>query len=97
MNAETVLARLRSELSHWETRIGELRVQADLAGKELEARRKEVLDSFEREYRDARRKLEELSEGGREDLSSELSAVRESVRAGWDELRRTYEDLRKRN
>ena len=90
MNPRDVLERLKGEVGQWRTRLDELRLQAGLGKLELRDRREEVMKNFDRSYRDARKRLDEVSGGAQ----GELETLRKSVDAGWKELRKTYDELR---
>ena len=88
---DDIQKRLKKELEDWRTRLGELRVQASLGKMELRDKKEELERAFERARSEAERKLGELKKTG----GAELSAVTKSIEAGWDELRKTYAELRK--
>ncbi len=81
--------RLRDELQHWRTRVDELRVRAHLGSMEFRDKLEETGDTLEPVARSAARRLEQLGRNGAEEVRS----VVRSLRAGWDEVRRTHREL----
>jgi len=80
---------LRAELDQWRARVDHLRVQANLGGKEARDKLRELETTLEPAFDQARRRLDQLAAGGAE----EAGTLIKSLRAGWDEVRRTYRDL----
>ncbi len=89
MTDQTTLERLRAELDEWRARLDQLRVKANLGGKEARDKLREIEKRLEPEVDKAKRRLDEAVESG----ASEARTIATSLRAGWDELLRTYRAL----
>lgn len=81
--------RLREELDGMRTRLDELRVKGKLGTMELRDKLAEYKQAFDPAYAKAKQKLGDLAESG----VDESKALAESLRAGWDEVRRTHQEL----
>lgn len=82
------LEAMKKELERWQTRLGEFRVKAHLT--RMEAHDK--LDEFERAYLSAKDGLAEVRRKGK----VEWKAVTSAIESGWEELRGTYQEIKKK-
>lgn len=89
---QQAIDRLKQDLETWRTRLDEVKVKASLAKLEAKDGSAETLDRFERRYAEARETLREWKESGR----VEWTAATESLRAGWEQARDTYRELKAR-
>jgi len=80
---------LQDNLAGMRVRFEELRVKGNLGKMELRDKLEELRDAFDPAYTKAKKAIAELSDSGRE----ESHTLAKSLRAGWDELRRTHKEL----
>lgn len=80
---------LRDELDRWRGRLDHMRVQANLGRRELEDKLREFSKEVEPIERQARERLDDLTQRG----ADEAKAIAASVLAGWDELLRKHREL----
>ena len=85
------LDKMEKELGSWRTKLDELRVQANLGKKELRDRHPDLVKDFDDAYRSAKESMGKLADTG---ISGGRTVV-DGLEAGWDELRRAVEKLRK--
>jgi hypothetical protein len=86
-----ILKKLEEEAGEWRTTLDTLKVRANLGKMELRDKADEVSKTFEKAYGGAKERLEVLRrEGG-----DQLAAGVRGMEAAWDELRKTYKDVRK--
>jgi hypothetical protein len=86
---DEILEGMRAELDQWRARVDHLRVQANLGGKEARDKLRELEKQLAPAVRDARKRLDEVATGG----TAEAKRLVQSLRAGWDELKRTHREL----
>jgi hypothetical protein len=89
MNADIKQA-MNKELATWRSKLDELKTKTGHARVEARAKRDKVLKSFDEAYQQATDKLSQA----RDKAGSETAAVTGSLQAGWNELRKTYQQLR---
>jgi hypothetical protein len=88
---DELLERMQAELARWRGRIDALRVKGSLGRMEARDKAEGLRQEFERAYRGARESLGEAARTGGE----RARALRAGLEAGWDELRRTYDEVRR--
>ena len=88
--ARSRLEDLRAELDDWRSRFDHLRVQANLGKRELRDKLDELGRELDPPYQRARKTLESLAKEG----ADEARTLAASLRAGWEELYRTYRERR---
>jgi hypothetical protein len=87
--AMTPLELLKRELEMMQTRMDELRVQANLGKRELRDAVDGLRSKFDSTYDQAKKTLGEAAATG----ARESQTVAKSLLAGWEEVRRTYKKL----
>lgn len=85
----TTLERMRAELDEWRARLDRLRLQTHLGKMEARDKLRELGLRMDPAWRRARRQLDAVGAGS----AAEARALAASLRAGWDELRRTHREL----
>jgi len=86
-----ILDDLRGELEDWRGHVQHMRVQANLGAKEARDKLRDLEDRLEPAYLSARDKLNEIIRDG----ADEARTVARSLKAGWEEVRKTHRELAK--
>ena len=81
---------LKGELDRWRARYDELRLKANLGKMELRDKLGEMEERFEPAYRTATDRLGKAIEEGK----GEARTLAESLKAGWEAVRKTHRELR---
>jgi len=86
---DSILDKLRRELDDWRASLQHLRLKANLGGMEL----RDKLDEFGARLEPAQRKAEEQISRIAREGAGEAKLIARSLKAGWEELRRTHSEL----